>query len=113
MDASVTYHDPCYLRLGQKVFKEPRQILKNITNFVEMKDANKCCGLGGTLGLFHPEISMKIGESKVKNILQSGADVVATGCPGCITFMRHLLNENGVKKEVLHTIQVLQRVFSA
>ena len=113
MDASVTYHDPCYLRLGQKVFKEPRQILKNITNFVEMKDANKCCGLGGTLGLFHPEISMKIGESKVKNILQSGADVVATGCPGCITFMRHLLNGNGVKKEVLHTVQVLQRVFSA
>ena len=113
MDVSVTYHDPCYLRLSQKVFKEPRQILKNTANFIEMKDANKCCGLGGTLELFHPEISMKIGESKVRNIMQSGADIVATGCPGCITFIKHLLKQNNINKEVLHTVQVIQRSFSA
>ena len=112
VDASVTYHDPCYLRLGQKVFKEPRQILKNTTNFVEMKDANRCCGLGGTLELFHPEISMKIGNNKAKNFLQSGADILATGCPGCITFIRYLLKQNGINKEILHTVQILQKSFS-
>jgi len=112
MDVSVTYHDPCYLRLGQKVFKEPRQILKNIASFVEMKDANKCCGLGGALGLFHPEISMKIGENKVKDILQSGADIIATGCPGCITFIKYMLKQNGINKEVLYPVQVLQQLFS-
>jgi glycolate oxidase iron-sulfur subunit len=108
-DISVTYHDPCYLRLGQKVSSEPRKILKSITNYIEMKDASKCCGLGGTLGLLHPEISMKIGEKKVKSIIQSGADVVATGCPGCILFINDQLARQSINKEVFHTIQVLQR----
>jgi glycolate oxidase iron-sulfur subunit len=108
-DISVTYHDPCYLRLGQKVSSEPRKILKSITNYIEMKDASKCCGLGGTLGLLHPEISMKIGEKKVKSIIQSGADVVATGCPGCILFINDQLARQGINKEVFHTIQILQK----
>lgn len=109
-DMSITYHDPCYLRLGQKVINEPRNILKNIANYIEMKDASKCCGLGGTFGLFHPEISMKIGEKKVKSIMQSGADVVATGCSGCIMFINDQLARHGVNKKVIHTVQVLQQL---
>jgi glycolate oxidase iron-sulfur subunit len=106
---SVTYHDPCYLRLGQKVSSEPRRILRDISQYIEMKNADKCCGLGGTLGLFHPEISQKIGESKVKSIINSGADIVATGCPGCMLFIKDMLKKNGINREVLHTIQVLQK----
>jgi glycolate oxidase iron-sulfur subunit len=106
---SVTYHDPCYLRLGQKISAEPRRILRDISQYIEMKNADKCCGLGGTLGLFHPEISQKIGESKVKSIINSGADIVATGCPGCMLFIKDMLKKNGINREVLHTIQVLQK----
>jgi len=109
LDISVTYHDPCYLRLGQKVSAEPRQILKDVAEYIEMKDANKCCGYGGTLALFHPEISQKIGESKVKNIINSGADFIATGCPGCILFINDMLKKSGINKNVLHTIQIFQR----
>ncbi len=108
-DISVTYHDPCYLRFAQNISDEPRKILKNITDYIEMKDANKCCGYGGTLALFHPEISGKIGEKKVKSIVQSGADIVATGCSGCILFIKDQLAKNSINKEVLHTIQVIQK----
>jgi len=109
MDMAVTYHDPCYLRLGLEVEAEPRRMLDSSTRFIEMKDAGKCCGLGGTLGLFHPELSVKIGEAKIKAIVESGADVVATGCPGCIIFLRNQLAERGIQKDVLHTVQVLQK----
>ncbi len=109
LDISVTYHDPCYLRLGQEVLAEPRKILKGITDYIEMKDANKCCGLGGTLGLLHPEISQKIGEDKLKNIANSNADIVATGCPGCILFIRDMLKKAEINKKVLHTVQILQK----
>lgn len=108
-DISVTYHDPCYLKIGQDVANEPREILKSRANFIEMKDADKCCGLGCTMGIFHPEISTKMAETKVNSIIQSGADIVATGCPGCISFLKEQLSKRGINKEVLHTVQILER----
>ncbi len=109
IDATVTYHDPCYLKLGQSVESEPRRLLESSARFIEMKDADKCCGLGCTLGLFHPEVSMKMGEAKVRNIKESGADMVATGCPGCIAFLREQLAERSINRDVLHTVQVVQK----
>jgi len=109
-EMTVTYHDPCYLKLGQEVEKEPRQILSNSAKLVEMADADKCCGMGGALGLFHPEISMKIVDDKIEAIEESGADIVATGCPGGILFLREQLAKRGINKEILHTIQVFQRM---
>jgi Fe-S oxidoreductase len=88
---------------------EPRRLLESSARFIEMKDADKCCGLGCTLGLFHPEISMKLGEAKVDTITESGADMIATGCPGCIAFLREQLAERGINKDVLHTVQVIQK----
>jgi glycolate oxidase iron-sulfur subunit len=113
IDATVTYHDPCYLRLGQEVEDEPRRILDSSAQFVEMEDADKCCGLGGTLGLFHPELSRKMGEAKIKAIANSQANIVATGCPGCIAFLRDQLAEKGIQKDVLHTVQILQKCLDA
>ncbi len=112
MDLSVTYHDPCYLKLGQKVFNEPRQILAKSAELIEMKNADKCCGLGGTLGLFHPEISEQIGKKKIESIVQTKADIIATGCPGCIMFIKDMLKRQGIDKEVLHTIQILEKCLS-
>ena len=112
MDLAVTYHDPCYLRLGMEVEEEPRQILSGIARLVEMEDADKCCGLGGSLGLLHPELSVKMGEAKVKAIVESGADMVATGCPGGILFLREQLAGKGIQKPVLHTIQILEKSLS-
>ena len=112
-DTVVTYHDPCYLKLGQEVEAEPRRMLDSTGQFVEMENAGECCGLGCTLGIFHPEASMKMGEAKVKAIMESGADVVATGCPGCIIFLKEMLAREGLKKNVLHTVQVFQRGIEA
>ncbi|MBD3183243.1 4Fe-4S dicluster domain-containing protein [Candidatus Poribacteria bacterium] len=109
---TVTYHDPCYLRIGQEVKAEPRQILLGNSQYIEMDQAYKCCGLGCTLGIFHPEVSESMAEDKVEAILETKADVVATGCPGCIAFIKEQLEKRNIDKEVLHTIQILQKSLS-
>ncbi len=82
----VTYHDPCHLKKSVKVFEEPRKLIKSIPNveFVEMEEADLCCGSGGSYHLTHPEISLSIMERKVKFIKETKADKVITTCPACM-----------------------------
>ena len=109
MDATVTYHESIYLSLGLGVEAEPRRILSNCAQFIEMEDADKSCGVEGALGIFHPQVSMKMVEAKIKAIEESGADTVATGSPGCILFLREQLAQRGIERDVLHTVQILQK----
>jgi len=83
--ATVTYHDPCHLKRFQNVYTEPREILKKIPgiNFVEMNEADKCCGVSGTFCVVNPDISKAISVKKAENILDTNAQIVSTGCPSC------------------------------
>jgi glycolate oxidase iron-sulfur subunit len=105
----VTYHDPCHLKRGQGVVSSPREILKNIPGieYIEMKDADRCCGGSGTFSLKYYDFSMAIGKYKAEKIRESGADIVATDCPSCQMQLTDLLNRYGVKAKVLHTVQLL------
>ncbi|MCK5680760.1 (Fe-S)-binding protein [bacterium] len=82
----ITYHDPCHLSKGQEVTKEPRWLLKLIAgdNFIEMRHPERCCGAGGTFGLTHKEISREILKEKTDDCDATGAEIVTSGCPGCI-----------------------------
>jgi len=102
----VTYHDPCHLVRGQGVSEAPRKILKALpqVEFVEMRDANMCCGGGGSFQFDFPEVSKGITEDKIKNILETGASVVVTGCPGCRVTISGNMNE---QISVFHPIQLV------
>ncbi len=82
----ITYHDPCHLRKGQGITMEPRWLLKLIAgdNFIEMRHPERCCGAGGTFGLTHKELSRKILKEKTDAIDNTGAEIVSSGCPGCL-----------------------------
>ena len=101
---TVTWHDPCHLARYQDVRQQPRKILRAIEGlrFVEMPDADRCCGLGGSFSITHYETSRKIADHKVDAILACGADAVVTGCPGCIIQLRDALAHRKVAVEVLH-----------
>jgi glycolate oxidase iron-sulfur subunit len=105
----VTYHDPCHLVRGQNISTQPRAVLKNLPGitFVEMQDAQKCCGGGGSFSFYNYELSKQIGRRKVENIEASGASVVATGCPGCMLQLRDQLGQKGLPVEVKHLIQLV------
>jgi glycolate oxidase iron-sulfur subunit len=107
----VTYHDPCHLRT-QGITKEPRQILKALpqVDFVEMEGAGTCCGLGGTYSVYHYETSKQIGAKKAAQIAASGAELVATDCPGCIMQLQDSINHAKGRQRAVHILELLNQV---
>lgn len=104
----VTYHDPCHLRKSLKIWKEPREVLSSMQTyrFVEMAEADACCGLGGSFGLEYGNLSERIGFRKVQNIVHSEADVVATSCPACMIQLSDMLSRAGMGKPVRHIVEL-------
>jgi len=104
----VTYHDPCHLKKSMKVSDQPRALLKSNSKveFVEMSDADRCCGCGGSFNLQHYGLSKDIGAHKRDNIVASGAQVVATGCPACMMQISDLLSQKGDKIAVKHVMEI-------
>jgi glycolate oxidase iron-sulfur subunit len=107
----VTYHDPCHLRRKLGIFKEPRELLKNTpgVQYVEMKDANRCCGQGGSFNILNYDLSLKILDRKTQAVEESGADVVATTCSGCMLQLMDGLHQAGSKKEVRHLVEMVNQ----
>ncbi len=104
----VTYHDPCHLRKSLGIWKEPRAILDSLDRytFVEMADADACCGLGGNFGLEHEDLSEGIGLKKAQSVIDTGVDVVATTCPACMIQLSDMLSKLGSGKPVKHVVEL-------
>jgi glycolate oxidase iron-sulfur subunit len=107
VDESVTYHDPCHLNWGQGISEEPRRLIRASAKLVEMADAVRCCGGGGTFSLFHYDISSRIASHKVRSIRECAAGTVLTDCPGCILQIEDRLAAEGVEKRVEHLVEFL------
>ncbi|NOZ21092.1 MAG: (Fe-S)-binding protein [Planctomycetes bacterium] len=112
LTAKVTYHDPCHLNWGQGVAKEPRSMLRRAADLVEMREAERCCGGAGAFSLFHYDLSMQIADHKVNAIRESGADTVATGCPGCMLQIADRTADAGLNVRVVHPIQILDEALA-
>jgi len=104
----VTYHDSCHLKKSLGVADQPRTLLKAnpACNFVEMNEADQCCGNGGTFNLHHYDVSKKIGDRKRENIIASGADVVTAGCPACMMQLTDVLSRYGDHIRVQHPVEI-------
>ncbi|APC09508.1 L-lactate dehydrogenase (quinone) large subunit LdhH [Neomoorella thermoacetica] len=105
----VTYHDSCHFKRHLGLDQVARQVLKEQpgVELVEMQESDRCCGFGGSYSIKYPEISAPILERKLKNITESGAEVVAADCPGCVLQLRGGLDQKGSSIKVKHTAEVL------
>ena len=112
---TVTMHDPCHMARGIKVTAQPREILRSIPglDFIEMKDADRCCGSGGSFSLANYPLSRRINDRKVKNIEASSAEIVATSCGTCRMHLTDGLEQNNVDASVVHVIQLLDASYKA
>ncbi len=102
---TVTYHDPCYLGRANDVYEEPRLIIKNLTgNFVEMersKSFSLCCGAGGAQMFKEAEKGEKeIFIERTEDALKTGASVIATACPFCMTMLTDGLKYKNKEEEI-------------
>ena len=108
-DRQVTYHDSCsgYRELG--IHGQPRRLLASVRGLTltEMKDADICCGFGGTFCGKYPDISNDMVDKKTANIEAAGADVLLAGDLGCLMNMAGKLKRKGSKVQVRHVAEVL------
>jgi glycolate oxidase iron-sulfur subunit len=105
---TVTWHEPCHLGRYLGVKEQPRQILKSLPDikFVEMPNADRCCGMAGTFSIYFYELSKKIANKKAADIGSTGADVVVTDCPGCEIQLIDSTTRNGMPQKVRHIMEL-------
>jgi glycolate oxidase iron-sulfur subunit len=110
VEARVTYHDPCHLKRKQNIYEEPRQILKSISSidFIEMEEADYCCGGGGLFSFKYYDISKKIAQRKIQNTEQTKANYIVTSCPGCILHLNDILTQKKSKQRAIHLLELLK-----
>ncbi|MFQ5897170.1 MAG: (Fe-S)-binding protein [Candidatus Methylomirabilia bacterium] len=108
---TATYHDPCHVVHGQKVWSQPRQLLSQIPELklVELNEADWCCGSAGIYNLTQPEMATRLQQRKVRNLLATGAEAVVTANPGCIIQIVQGLRARGSAIKVLHLVEILDQ----
>ncbi len=109
----ITYHDPCHLKT-HGIKEEPRELLRSLpgVEFVEMENASLCCGLGGTFSVHHYDVSKNIGSVKADGIRNSGAERVATSCPGCIIQLQDSINHADLQVKAVHVLELIAEALS-
>ena len=90
--ATVTYHDPCYLGRYNRIFDEPREIIRSIPgiNLVEMKHHrvdSLCCGAGGGRMWQELDGKVKMNEVRIREAEATGAEILITACPLCLIML--------------------------
>ncbi len=100
---TVAYHSACSMQHGQKITRQPKELLQKAGFSVkEPREGHLCCGSAGTYNIMQPEISAQLRDRKVRNIAATGADLVASGNIGCIT---QIADRAGMP--IVHTVQLL------
>jgi glycolate oxidase iron-sulfur subunit len=112
---SVTYHEACHLCHGQKITAQPRQLLRAIPNLTltELPESNWCCGSAGIYNLLQPEMANQLLDRKLKHIVSTKADVVATGNPGCLAHMANGIRREKLAVRLVHPITLLAEAYRA
>ena len=106
---TLVYQDACHLLHGQKISWQPRQLLRQIpgVQLREPLDAALCCGSAGVYNLLQPEVAEELGKQKVDNLLNTGADLIASANPGCTLQISKHLQEQGKDISIMHPMELL------
>ena len=110
----ATYHDACQSANVLGLHDEPRELLRGVgVQLVEMADSAVCCGFGGTFSFEHPDVANFVLETKLANIAATGAELVITDNPGCLTHLRGGLDARSQRVKVRHLAEVLWESLAA
>jgi glycolate oxidase iron-sulfur subunit len=109
----VTYDAPCHLLHAQRVRMDPLILLDSVPGLVRIPLAGEeeCCGGAGIYGITHAELGGRISQDKIDAILNTGAQVVATGNPGCMMQIGAGLRMRGDRVGVVHPIELLDESY--
>lgn len=109
----VTYHDPCHLVRYQKIKEQPRTILKSIPGieFIELGEADICCGAAGTYAFKNYDLSMQVRDRKMGNVEKTGADILVSSCPACVMQLSSGVSQQKMPMRVLELVELLDHAY--
>ena len=109
----VTYDSSCHLLYGQHAGETSQQMLRCAVgpSFVPLDGAERCCGAAGIYNLLQPEMSQRVLHEKLAHIRETGADILATGNPGCQMQIGAGAYLTGLKLQVCHPIELLDEAY--
>ncbi len=116
MKVRATYQDPCHLGHAQRIRSAPRRLLAAVPGleFVELKEAEICCGSAGIYNVVQNEMAEKLLGNKMQRVDETGAEVVLTANPGCLLQLRAGVAESrNPRRRVLHVIELLEEAYAA
>ncbi|WP_095109010.1 dimethylglycine demethylation protein DgcB [Pseudomonas sp. Irchel 3E20] len=106
--ASVTYHDPCYLGRYNGEYEAPRQVLRALGIEVqEMQRAgfrSRCCGGGGGAPITDIPGKQRIPDMRMDDIRETGAELVAVGCPQCTAMLEGVVEPRPAIKDIAELV---------
>lgn len=105
----VTWHDACHALRDLQVHSEPRRLIQKVreAEFVDLDNADSCCGFGGTFSMKYPEISVAILDRKIEAIEKAGVDAVISGDASCLMQIGGRLSRKGSSVRTMHLAELL------
>jgi glycolate dehydrogenase iron-sulfur subunit len=109
----VTYQDACHLAHAQRIKKQPRDLLRSMPGieWSEMRHPDICCGAAGLYSTLEPDMSNRILQDKLDDLIATRADVVAVANPGCQMQLEAGLRKRGSSMRVEHVSETLARAY--
>ena len=103
-EKQVTFHDPCYLGRHNGEYDAPRQLVQisapHTVEMAESRDRSFCCGGGGGMSFVDEPPNQRVNQERARQVLATGADVVAVGCPFCMTMLEDGINARKGDRDV-------------
>jgi len=107
----VTMHIGCHTRRELGVVEPPMQLLQSVRDltYLELPNMEECCGFGGTFSVKMAGTSLAMGQTKVENIVKSGADIVVSPDLSCLMHIGGILRQNADTQHIktMHIAEVL------
>ncbi len=105
IEKGITFHDPCYLGRQNGLFDAPRQLVRvsSQSALIEMKRSREnsfCCGGGGGMSFVEEPKDKRVNQERARQVLETGAQVVAVACPFCMTMLEDGINARKGDREV-------------
>lgn len=100
--ARVALQDSCHLRHGLQIFNEPRAVLAQLADYVELPGASDCCGAAGTYAILRSKDSNQVFDKKAKEIAKLDLDYIVSLNPGCTRQLKTQLRKRRIKTKVIH-----------
>ena len=113
----ITFHDSCYLGRGNDVYTAPRRVIEALdVEIVEMKRSKKngfCCGAGGAQVFKEAEHGSKeVYAERTEEALNTGANIIAMGCPFCMTMLSTGVTDKD-KADQVKTLDIAELIETA